>query len=120
VDVPDVSFEASHLLFVDGCALEEVVFAEGKPLARSSLFLRPHMQQRSQRAQQLGCRLLDDDSVEMNDFENTSVQGVYAVGDMARRQAFPFPTAQVVMAAAARVMAAVVIDQEPFFVDLYS
>lgn len=112
--------EPIRRLVASGDVLKEVVFAEAKSLARSALFLKPHMRQRSQLAEHLGCKLLDDGSVEVNDFGNTSVQGVYAVGDMARRPAFPFPTAQVVMAAAAGALAAVVIDQELLFVDLYS
>ena len=66
--------------------LERIVFASGEPLARHAVFstLSP-MRQRSGLPRQLGCRILDDDSVEIDQLGQTSVPGVFAAGDMARR-----------------------------------
>lgn len=66
--------------------LERVVFASGDPLPRHAVFsaLAP-MRQRSELPQRLGCRILDDDSVEIDQLGHTSVPGVFAAGDMARR-----------------------------------
>ena len=62
------------------------------------------------------CRLngfdVDDGAVEINDLGQTSIPGVYAAGDMARRSALPVAGAQVILAAAEGTLAAIVIDQE--------
>ena len=73
------------------------------------------MHQRSDLPTQLGCRILDDGAVEINDLGQTSVPGVYAAGDMARRPALPLAGAQVILAAAEGTLAAIVIDQELLF-----
>lgn len=89
-----------------------MVFAGATPLQRHAIFIRPPTRQRSDLAAQLGCNALDDGSVEVNDFGQTSVPGVYAAGDMARRPAMPFPAAQAIHAASAGGIAAVVADLE--------
>ncbi|MFI7520162.1 hypothetical protein [Micromonospora globbae] len=48
----------------------------------------------------------------MNEFGQTSVRGVYAAGDMARRATVPMPLAAVVTAAASGTVAGAVIDQD--------
>lgn len=66
--------------------LERVVFESGDPLPRHAVFsgLAP-MRQRSELPRRLGCHILDDDSVEVDQLGQTSVPGVFAAGDMARR-----------------------------------
>jgi len=96
----------------DGDKLQSLVFADGSRLARSALFVHGHVRQRSDLAEQLGCRILDDGAVEINDLGQTSIPGVYAAGDMARRPSLPLAGAQVIIAAAEGTVAAVVIDQE--------
>jgi thioredoxin reductase len=91
--------------------LDRVVFASGAPLPRRAAFLHPPTRQRSDLPVQLGCRLLEDGSVEVSDLGQTSVPGVFAAGDMARRPSMPLPGAQVVIAAAEGAIAAVAIDQ---------
>jgi thioredoxin reductase len=81
------------------------------------LFVHGHVRQRSDLAAQLGCRMLDDGAVEINDLGQTSTPGVYAAGDMARRPALPLAGAQVILAAAEGTLAAVVIDQELLFTE---
>lgn len=89
-----------------------IVFGEGPRLERHAIFLRPPTRQRSDLAAQLGCNAFDDDSIEVNDFGQTSVPGVFAAGDMARRPAMPFPAAQAIHAASAGGIAAAVADME--------
>jgi thioredoxin reductase len=91
--------------------LERVVFASGEPAARVAAFLHAPTRQRSDLPSQLGCTLLEDGSVMVDDLGQTSVPGVLAVGDMARRPSMPVPGAQVVIAAAEGAIAAVAIDQ---------
>jgi thioredoxin reductase len=92
--------------------LARVVFASGEPLERRAAFLHPPTRQRSDLPGQLGCVLLEDGSVSVGDFDQTSVPGVYAAGEMARRPTMPVPGAQVVIAAAEGAIAAVAIDQD--------
>lgn len=90
-----------------------VVFAEGAPLERLAIFVHPPTRQRSELPAQLGCMPFEDDgSIEVNDFGQTDVPGVFAAGDMARRPTMPFPAAQAIHAASAGGIAAVVADME--------
>ena len=95
----------------DGGRLRRIVFSAGPPLARQAAFVRAPYRQRSDLPARLGCALLEDGTVQVDDLGRTSVPGVYAAGDLARRPSLPFATAQVVMAAAAGATAAVAIDQ---------
>jgi thioredoxin reductase len=98
--------------------LERIVFTEGEPVARTAAFLHAPTRQRSDLPRQLGCTLGEDGSVLVGDFGQTSVPGVFAAGDMARRPSMPVPGAQVVIAAAEGAITAVAIDQELFLQQL--
>src|SRR5919109_1639911 len=89
-----------------------VVFSDGPSLARQVIFIRPPTRQRSDLAAQLGCNALEDGSIEVTDLGHTSVPGVYAAGDMARRPRMPFPSAGAIIAASAGGIAAVAADRE--------
>ena len=95
--------------------LQRIVFADGSSLERAALFTHPPTRQRSNLPEQLGCRCLDDGSVEVDDLGRTTVAGVYAVGDMARRTTMPFPGAMVVIAAAEGAVGGAALDQDLFF-----
>jgi thioredoxin reductase len=114
-----VAVRAETLARLDGpgASLERLVFTDGSTAPCQSLFCFAPTRQRSDLAARLGCRLLDDGKVEVNQFGQTTRAGVYAVGDMARTAANPFGAQQVVMAAAEGVMAGVVIDQELLYND---
>lgn len=99
----------------DGDSLQSLVFSDGSRLERAALFVHAHVQQRSDLPTQLGCRILDDGAVAINDLGQTSVPGVYAAGDMARRPTMPVAGAQVVLAAAEGTVAAGAIDLELLF-----
>ena len=96
---------------IDG-ALERIVFASGEPLARQAVFsgLAP-MRQRSELPGRLGCRMLDDDAVEIDQLGQTSVPGVFAAGDMARR-ADSGRMSAVIAAAASGTIAGAAIARE--------
>jgi thioredoxin reductase len=81
-------------------------------LERRALFVHPRLRQRSDLAERLGCAILPDGAVQIDELGHTSVEGVYAAGDMCRTPAMPAPAAQVVMAAGAGARAAVILDQE--------
>jgi thioredoxin reductase len=100
-----------------GESLERLVFTGGSTAACQALFCFAPVRQRSDLAARLGCRLLEDGKVEVNEFGQTTRPGVYAVGDMARRAANPFTLQQLVAAAAEGAAAAVVIDQELLYND---
>jgi thioredoxin reductase len=111
---------------------EQLLEVEGQPgalklrlasadtLERQALFIHAPRRQHSDLAGRLGCSVFDDGSVEVNELGQTSVPGVYPAGDMCRTPAMPVPAAQVIMAAAQGARAAVVIDKELAFTDLYA
>jgi thioredoxin reductase len=92
--------------------LERIVLAGGPPLARDAVFIATELSQRSDLAGRLGCALLPDGCVEVDEQARTSVPGVYAAGDMAHRASMPRPFAAVVGAAASGALAGAMLDQD--------
>ena len=90
----------------------DVVFADGSRLERDAVFAGAPAHQHASFAEDLGCALLRDGSVEVDEFGRTSVPGVSAAGDMAHRASLPGVMAAVSVATAAGLVAAVVLDQE--------
>lgn len=113
LDAHKVELREAPIARLDGGdgRLERIVFTEGEPVARTAAFLHAPTRQRSALPHQLGCTLGEDGSVLVDDLGQTSVPGVLAAGDMARRPSMPVPGAQVVIAAAEGAIAAVAIDQ---------
>jgi len=95
-----------------GTSLDRLVFSDGAELTRRAAFLHPQVYQHSDLAQQLACDMGDDGLILVNDFGQTSMPGVYAVGDAARRASQPRAVAQVLQAAATGSIAAMAIDIE--------
>ncbi|HEU4457271.1 MAG TPA: NAD(P)/FAD-dependent oxidoreductase [Longimicrobium sp.] len=87
-----------------GDSLERIVFASGEPLAREGLFVKPG-QRPSPFADRLGCERLEDGSLRLDMFCQTTVPGVYAAGDVTRR------IQQVVSAAAEGAIAGVGVNR---------
>ena len=106
----------ARLVATDG-ALERIEFATGEPLPRQAAFTSFTPRQRSPLPEQLGCGRFDDDAVEVDDFGRTSVSGVYAIGDMARRASMPAPFAALSVAAASGRIAAAALDKELLAID---
>ncbi|MGW0803808.1 NAD(P)/FAD-dependent oxidoreductase [Nonomuraea sp. NPDC002799] len=92
--------------------LDQIVFEGGPPEPARAVFVRTTLSQRSPIAGDLGCALLPDGLVEVDDFGRTSVPGVWAAGDMARRASVPMPFAAVIAAAASGTIAAGALDQD--------
>jgi thioredoxin reductase len=87
-------------------------------LDRAALFVHPPARQAAPFAARLGCELLPDGIVAIDDLGRTSVPGVYAAGDMARRRTMPLPGQLAAVAAAAGTLAALAADHELLLTDL--
>jgi thioredoxin reductase len=92
--------------------LERIVLARGAPLDRDAVFIATVLRQRSDLAGRLGCALLPDGCVEVDELARTSVPGVYAAGDMAHRATLPMPFAAVSWASASGTLAGAMLDQD--------
>jgi thioredoxin reductase len=95
-----------------GGQLERIVVAHGEPLERDAVFIATVLHQRSDLAARLGCALLADGCVEVDELARTSMAGVYAAGDMAHRAALPMPFAAVSWASASGTLAGAMLDQD--------
>jgi thioredoxin reductase len=84
----------------------EVTLADGGVEQVDVLFAVPTLRQRAPFAEQLGLELNDSGCVRVDEFQRTSVPGVFAAGDMAHLPAYPMPMASVVSATAAGQLAA--------------
>lgn len=101
-EVKEVQHQAgylSHLLLADGTAY-----------AIDALFTRLPFTQHSDIAQQLGCALNDAGLITVNDFQLTSVEGVYAAGDNCGMRSLPVAVAAGTKAGA--FINKVMIDEE--------
>jgi thioredoxin reductase len=85
--------------------LTGIVFANDEVLSRRGLLFRPRSQQHSHLAEKLGCKIGSNNIVEVNDFKQTSVAGVYAVGDASS------PLSQISWAAASGAIAASFVNR---------
>jgi len=62
--------------------LENIVFETGEKLARHGMLIRPKQHLCSELAEKLNCELTDIGLIKVHDFNETSVKGVYAAGDI--------------------------------------
>lgn len=85
--------------------LTGIVFANNEVLPRRGILLRPQSYQHSDLAAKLGCKLSGNDIVEVNDFKQTSVAGVYALGDASS------PLSQIAWAVASGMLAASFVNR---------
>jgi thioredoxin reductase len=88
----------------DDGTLETVVLADGTRTPCDVLFLCAALVQRSELPVALGCALTDDGHVVVDAEHRTSVDGVYACGDMCT------PIHQVIVAAADGARTAIAVD----------
>lgn len=91
-----------------------MTFVGGEPLPCAGVFLHASTRRASPLAEKLGSALLDDGCVRVDEEGRTSVPGVFAAGDMARRESSPSGMAFVATAAAAGLVTATAVNQELF------
>jgi thioredoxin reductase len=93
-------------------------FTDGRTLHRQAIFHRAPTRQHSDLATQLGCEMLPDGTIKVNELQQTTVPGVSAVGDMAKLPAVPDATTLVVLGAGDGVRAALWMETDLFRSDL--
>ena len=91
--------------------LERIVFDDGSALARRALFFHGAARVDPGLPAALGCTLTEAGRIEVDEAARTSVGGVYAAGDAARRPG-QHPASQVIVAAASGALAAIAIHQD--------
>lgn len=64
--------------------LERIVFTNGESVPRRAMFFSTGHRQRSNLAEQLGCKFTDKGAVETGEYEATGIRGLYAAGDTSR------------------------------------
>lgn len=93
--------------------LESIVFATGDTLTRGGMLIRPVQHLRSDLARQLECQLSESGHIKIFDFNQTSVEGIYAAGDVTSpMQSIAVAVAQGAIAAGAGINHA--LSQEDF------
>jgi thioredoxin reductase len=107
IETPVVAIEGE----LDGITLR---FADETELDRQAVYHRAPVRPSTELAAQLGCGLLDDGCVEVDELGRTTVAGVYAAGDAAHLKAVPEPVTLVGPSAADGVRAAVWLEQDLF------
>lgn len=107
VTTPVVSLEGN----IDDLTL---TLADGTVVTCDAVFHRAPTHPANDLAMALGCDLLSDGTVRVDEFKKTSVPGVYSAGDAGHLEAVPEPATLVSSAAAGGVEAAVWLEQELF------
>ncbi|MGW6602212.1 NAD(P)/FAD-dependent oxidoreductase [Streptomyces sp. NPDC055036] len=91
-----------------------LILTDGRTIERQAVYHRAPTRPHSGLAGELGCRILADGCVRVDEFQRTTAPGVYAAGDMARLEALPDALTFVITGAADGARAAVWLDQELF------
>lgn len=68
----------------EGTTLRRILFRDGSELDCSALFFSPSQQQRSGLAFNLGCRVTKNGQLDCDENQQTSIPGVYAIGNASR------------------------------------
>jgi thioredoxin reductase len=79
-DIAIVETEISEFIQVHG-QLQSVVFADGRQIALDAIFARVGFKQHSELPAQLGCTITEQGFIQTDEFQATSIPGVYAAGD---------------------------------------
>ncbi|MBD2076839.1 NAD(P)/FAD-dependent oxidoreductase [Phormidium sp. FACHB-592] len=85
--------------------LTGIVFTNNEVLPRHGILLRPPSYQHSHLATKLGCKFGSNDIVQVDESKQTSIPGLYAVGDVSS------PYSQIAVAVASGTIAAVAINR---------
>lgn len=85
--------------------LTGIVFMNNEVLPRRGIFIRPQSYQYSHLATELGCKLDSDEILEVDESKQTSISGLYAVGDTSS------PYSQISLAVTSGTLAATFINR---------
>ena len=91
--------------------LDRLIFADGTSIARRILFFHGDVSLSSDLPARIGCAFTDQGRIEVDEGQRTSVAGVFAAGDAARRRG-QHPSTQVLLAAASGALAGIALHQE--------
>lgn len=105
---------ASMSAHEDGARVE---LAGGDTIDAAAVFVSPELSQSAPFAEQLGLKTDDDGFVTIDEVGRTSLEGVYAAGDLARSATTPLQELSVLGAAAAGQRAALICDLDLLTVD---
>ncbi len=72
--------EIERIVHTDG-KMEQIVLKDGTQHALSALFTKVHFEQHCPIPQQLGCEITEGGYIQIDDFHQTTVAGVFAAGD---------------------------------------
>lgn len=110
--------EPSRIAADDG-ACTSVDLADGRSVPAEAVVVHPPVDYISDIADDLGCVRLDDGAIEVSELGQTSVPGVSAAGDIARRSAAPGGMHFIARAVADGLNVGAVLNQELTFDDLH-
>ncbi|GAA2000433.1 NAD(P)/FAD-dependent oxidoreductase [Nocardiopsis rhodophaea] len=108
-------------------AVEEVLGSEGavtgvrladSEVARDAVFLKTKLDPHGDIVESLGCEMLDDGSVRIDEHGHTSLDRIYAAGEAARLPNWPSPWIHAVTSAALGAMVALSIDHDLIVADV--
>ncbi len=111
----EVKVVETEVARIDGL-LDDLIltFTDGTQLQRQAIFHAAPTEPSTELAAQLGCARYDDGGVQVDEFQRTTVPGVFAAGDIARQPAVEKAATLVSVGAGAGVEAAVWLEQELF------
>ncbi|MCZ4556597.1 NAD(P)/FAD-dependent oxidoreductase [Rhodococcus maanshanensis] len=104
---------------VNGKTCTAVDLADGRSVPAEAVVVHPPIDYASDVADDLGCVRLDDGAIEVSELGQTSVPGVSAAGDIARRGAAPAGMHFIARAVADGLNVGAVLNQELTFDDLH-
>lgn len=90
----------------------------GETIARDAMFIKTPLDAHGELAEALGCELMDDGSVQIDEHGHTSVDRIYAAGEAARLPNWPSPWIHAVTSAALGAMVALSIDHDLIVADV--
>jgi thioredoxin reductase len=97
--------------------LAAIVFTDGTALERRVAFFHGPARVTSALPDALGCARMETGAIEVDEGGRTSVDGVYAAGDAARRRG-QHPATQVILAAASGALAGICLHQDLVYEDV--
>ncbi|RVW04595.1 NAD(P)/FAD-dependent oxidoreductase [Rhodococcus spongiicola] len=105
-------------IIASGGACTAVELVDGRSIPADAVVVHPPVEYASDIADELCCVRLDDDAIEVTELGQTSVPGVYAAGDIARRSTSQSGMHFIARAVADGLNVGAVINQELTFDDL--